>query len=58
MALDRLQPGDRFNVIEFNSRHAPLFAAPMPVDAATLAGARSSSSAACARAAAPRCCPR
>ena len=40
MALDRLQPGDRFNVIEFNSLSTPLFAAPMPVDAATLAHAR------------------
>jgi Ca-activated chloride channel homolog len=40
LALDRLQPGDRFNVIEFNSVSTPLFAAPMPVDAATLARAR------------------
>ena len=40
MALDRLQPGDRFNVIEFNSVSTPLFTAPMPVDAATLAHAR------------------
>ena len=36
MALDRLQPGDRFNVIEFNSTTRSLFAAPVPVDAATL----------------------
>jgi len=41
MALDRLQPGDRFNVIEFNSATRALFGAPMPVDAATLARARS-----------------
>ncbi len=41
MALDRLQPGDRFNVIEFNSVTRSLFGAPMPVDPATLvAGAR------------------
>ena len=32
MALDRLLPGDRFNVIEFNSVSTPLFVAPMPVD--------------------------
>ena len=29
LALDRLQPGDRFNVIEFNSMTRPLFAAPV-----------------------------
>jgi Ca-activated chloride channel family protein len=40
MALDRLQPGDRFNVIEFNSSSAALFAAPVPVDAQTLMRAR------------------
>lgn len=40
-ALDRLAPGDRFNVIEFNSRARPLFDAPMPVDPATLGRARS-----------------
>ncbi len=40
MALDRLQPGDRFNVIEFNSVATPLFRAPMPVDPATLQQAR------------------
>ena len=47
LALDRLQPGDRFNVIEFNSDHARRCSArPMPVDAATLAQGRGSSSAA------------
>ena len=40
-ALDRLQPGDRFNVIEFNSKPRALFPAPMPVDSATLSRARS-----------------
>ncbi len=40
-ALDRLAPGDRFNVIEFNSRARPLFDVPMPVDPATLGRARS-----------------
>ena len=40
MALDRLQPGDRFNVIEFNSVTRALFGAPMPVDTSTLARAR------------------
>src|SRR5438067_8741744 len=40
MALDRLQAGDRFNVIEFNSKTYPLYSAPMPVDTATLANAR------------------
>ncbi|MEP7061320.1 MAG: marine proteobacterial sortase target protein [Betaproteobacteria bacterium] len=39
-ALSRLKPGDRFNVIEFNSVTRSLFTAPMPVDASTLAGAR------------------
>jgi Ca-activated chloride channel family protein len=40
LALERLQPGDRFNVIEFNSVTRPLYAAPMPVDAVTIARAR------------------
>ena len=40
MALDRLAPGDRFNVVEFNSVTRALFGAPMPVDAMTLAKAR------------------
>ena len=40
MALDRLREGDRFNVIEFNSTTHSLYPAPMPVDAATLANAR------------------
>jgi len=40
MALDRLQPGDRFNVIEFNSVATPLFRAPVPVEPVTLAQAR------------------
>ncbi len=40
LALDRLQPGDRFNVIEFNSATRPLFAAPVAVDPATLQRAR------------------
>ncbi len=40
IALDRLQPGDRFNVIEFNSVTRTLYSAPMPVDDTTLAGAR------------------
>ncbi len=39
-ALGRLKPGDRFNVIEFNSVTRPLFSAPVPVDASTLARAR------------------
>ncbi len=41
LALERLQPGDRFNVVEFNSRARALFAVPMPVDPATLGRARS-----------------
>src|SRR5207302_1597336 len=40
MALDRLREGDRFNVIEFNSTTHSLYPAPMPVNAATLANAR------------------
>ncbi len=35
LALDRLQPGDRFNVIEFNSGTRSLFAAPVAYDAET-----------------------
>jgi len=40
MALDRLSPGDRFNVIEFNSVTKALFGAPVPVDHNTIAKAR------------------
>ena len=40
MALDRLQPGDRFNVIEFNSTTRSLFAAPVSADAATMQRAK------------------
>jgi Ca-activated chloride channel family protein len=40
LALDRLQAGDRFNVIEFNSTTTPLFAAPVALDATTLARAK------------------
>ena len=40
LALDRLQPGDRFNVIEFNSTTRSLFAAPVPLDGATLTRAK------------------
>ncbi|HVF63654.1 MAG TPA: marine proteobacterial sortase target protein [Casimicrobiaceae bacterium] len=40
-AIGRLSPGDRFNVIEFNSRARPLFEQPMPVDSATIGRARS-----------------
>jgi len=40
-ALDRLAPGDRFNIIEFNSRARTLFEMPMPVDPATIGRARS-----------------
>lgn len=39
-ALSRLKPGDRFNVIEFNSRTRSLFGAPMPVDTTTIDAAR------------------
>ena len=39
-ALERLAPGDRFNVIEFNSVTRSLFGAPMPVDPATVAQAK------------------
>jgi Ca-activated chloride channel family protein len=41
LALDRLREGDRFNVIEFNSVTKVLWSAPMPVDSAALAAARS-----------------
>jgi Ca-activated chloride channel family protein len=41
LALERLQPGDRFNVVEFTSHARALFAVPMPVDPATLGRARS-----------------
>jgi len=41
LALDRLAPGDRFNVIEFNTHARKLFDAPLPVDATTLRAARS-----------------
>ncbi|MFO1322528.1 MAG: marine proteobacterial sortase target protein [Burkholderiales bacterium] len=40
MALDRLLPGDRFNVIEFNSTSLPLFPAPVPLDDDTRARAK------------------
>jgi Ca-activated chloride channel family protein len=40
LALDRLRPGDRFNVIEFNSTARSLFTAPLPVDGVTLREAR------------------
>jgi hypothetical protein len=40
MALDRLQPGDRFNVIEFNSLTRSLFAAPVAADGETLGRAK------------------
>lgn len=41
LAVNRLQPGDRFNVIEFNSNAKALFTAPMPVDTMTLRNATS-----------------
>src|SRR4030095_5713896 len=41
MALDRLSPGDRFNVIEFNSVTKALYGAPVPAATATLAKAKS-----------------
>jgi Ca-activated chloride channel family protein len=40
MALDRLRPGDSFNIIEFNSITRGLYPAPAQVDATTLAAAR------------------
>ena len=39
-ALDRLMPGDAFNLIEFNSRHRALFRMPVAVDDRSLAMAR------------------
>jgi Ca-activated chloride channel family protein len=36
LAFGRLQGGDRFNVIEFNSTTRSLYSAPMPFDATTL----------------------
>lgn len=38
--LQRLQPGDWFNVIQFNNRHSSLFAAPRPVTPDRLRQAR------------------
>ncbi len=40
LALARLQPGDRFNVIEFNSVTVPLFPTPVALDTATLLRAK------------------
>ena len=40
IALGRLQPGDRFNVIEFNSETRALYRSPMPVDSTTIGDAR------------------
>ena len=57
LALDRLQPGDRFNVIEFNSKSTALFPAPVP-SMRIPRNAHGASWLRCARAAAPRCCPR
>lgn len=39
-AFDGLRPGDRFNVIEFNSGMRPLFGQPVAVDGASLGRAR------------------
>lgn len=39
-ALDGLQPEDRFNVIEFNSRTNPLFATSVPADVAAVSNAK------------------
>lgn len=39
-ALDRLQPEDRFNVLEFNHHHSQLFRQPQPATAENLAQAR------------------
>src|SRR5690606_23131451 len=36
----RLQPQDRFNIIEFNSRHRPLFSTAQPAGTTELAQAR------------------
>jgi Ca-activated chloride channel family protein len=40
MALDRLQPGDRFNVIEFNSQAHALYPATVSADTGTLSRAK------------------
>ena len=40
LALERLQPGDRFDVIEFNSSARALFGSPLPAEPATVARAR------------------
>lgn len=40
LALGRLQPQDRFNIIEFNSRHRPLFSTAQPAGTTELAQAR------------------
>ncbi|MCW5592234.1 MAG: marine proteobacterial sortase target protein, partial [Burkholderiales bacterium] len=40
LALDRLADGDRFNIVEFNSRTTALFEAARPADAQSLARAR------------------
>lgn len=39
-ALDRLQPGDSFNIIQFNSQTSALFGSAQPVDAGSLRSAR------------------
>jgi Ca-activated chloride channel family protein len=39
-ALDGLRPGDRFNVIEFNSGMRPLFRKPVVADTTSVGGAR------------------
>lgn len=39
-ALDRLHPGDRFNIIEFDDRFSRLYPQPVPVADDTLAAAR------------------
>jgi Ca-activated chloride channel family protein len=40
LALERLAPGDRFNVIRFNDRHQALFPTSVPADPANLVRAR------------------
>lgn len=40
-ALDRLHPGDRFNIIDFDDRYRSLFTQPVPVADDTLSQARS-----------------
>ncbi len=40
LALERLAPGDRFNVIRFNDQHRALFSNGVPADAANLQRAR------------------